>query len=140
MRNKSVNSELLNEFQLYLQAITSQDALLQSYRILFLTLEAILFALAFALLSIGLERFLWFPVLFGILFSILWIIICNHRGWIIDQIKKEAENLVNNTRLERLFKKAYRMPGEKTVPRFTFNILLPLIAVVLWLGIFLFAA
>jgi len=132
MQKKKADSGLVNEVQLYSQTISAQDSLLQSYRILFIAMETILFALAFALYD-NQKGLLWLPIICGLFFGVLWLIICNHRGCMIDKLKAETEQLVKCTNLERWFKLAYKARGEKCVPRVTFNMLSPALAISLWI-------
>lgn len=132
MQEKKADSGLVNEVQLYLQSISAQDSLLQSYRILFIAMETILFALAFALHR-NQNGLLLLPIICGLVFGVLWVIICNHRGWMIDKLKAETEQLVKCTNLESWFKLAYKARGEKWVPRFAFNMLSPALAIGLWI-------
>jgi len=144
--------------QFYLQSISSQDSLLQSYRALFLGIEAVLFGLAYVLYQSRNEALIWLPAMIGIIFSFLWIFVCSHRGCMIDQLKKELKKLTNGQTgdLKRWFELSYgkasseeclrikklgnligtyKGPSEKWIPRVCFNLFFPIFAISLWIWI-----
>jgi len=86
------------EIQTYLQVIISQDGLLQSYRALFLGIEAAFFAFAFFISKNGNVLTAVFAAFLGIIFCFLWIIVTSHRAWIIDQLKSDLKILKGEKR------------------------------------------
>jgi len=136
MQKQSSSNELISKMSLYLQCISAQDTLLQSYRMLFIGTETILFALAFSFLQRPQKDFIVLSV-FGFSVCVFWIIVTNLRGRIIDKLKKKTKILAEESGLLDLFKLAYGSKGEKFLPRLTFNIILPLSAIGLWVLIIL---
>ena len=145
----------------YLQAISSQDMLLQSYRALFLTLEAALLGLAFFLDQSG-RGDLTFPALAGMTLGLVWILVCSHRGYMIDRLKEELKNAMEGRtdNLKGWFDLSYgggssgffswgivcnlvsatlRGPPEKYIPRLSFNLIAPAIVIVIWVLVWISA-
>lgn len=144
------------KIQHYLQAISSQDSLLQSYRTLFLANETIFFGFAYFLYQPqnkeAFKKLLWLPPTLGIFFCVAWIFVCSHRGWMIDSLKEELKTLINSgqtTNLKGWFDLSYGKASseginllcayighaEKWVPRLVFNLVFPIVALVIWTAI-----
>ena len=141
-----------DQIQSYLQCISSEDSLLQSYRVLFIAIEAIIFGLAYVLYQTGNIKSLGIPAWTGIAFCAIWMIVCIHRACIIDRLKDELEQLLkgNCKDLKGWFNLAYGeagiteckklknlirtfgMPAERCIPRITFNFVAPAVIIILW--------
>lgn len=154
MQNENNNKRSSDEIQFYLQCISSEDSLLQNYRMLFIAIEAVFFGLAYVLYQIGVEELLKMPAIVGIILCGVWIFVCTHRGCMIDRLKEELKQLRegNNENLKGWFELSYGKasseeclkkssnllrafigPSEKWVPRVVFNALSPLILIILWI-------
>lgn len=139
-----------DQIQSYLQCISSEDSLLQSYRILFIAIETIIFGLAYVLYKTGnIKTLAWT----GIAFCAIWMIVCIHRACIVDRLKDEIEQLLkgNCTDLKGWFNLAYGKasttecrklkylihtfgkPLEKCIPRIIFNLVTPACIIILWI-------
>jgi micrococcal nuclease len=81
------------QIQFYLHCISSQDSLLQNYRMLFIAIEAVFFGLAYVLDQNGSQELLKIPAIVGIILCFVWIFVCTHRGCMIDRLKKELKQL-----------------------------------------------
>lgn len=142
-----------DQIQSYLQCVSSEDSLLQSYRVLFLAIEAIIFGLAYVSYQTGNIKSLGIPASIGIAFCLIWMIVCIHRACIIDRLKDELQQLLKGscTDLKGWFNLAYGKasttecrklrnlihtfgrPAEKCIPRITFNFVTPAGIIILWL-------
>ena len=149
--NPSYVLEKDNDIPHYLQIISAEDSLLQNYRGLFLAIQGAFFAIAFVLGQGGSIGYVKNMAKLGIAFGVLWIIVCCHRGSMIDNLKGELKDLMeNNTAsLKGWYAWAYgkesnkclmpsnmirsfSSPLEKFIPRVSFNLVFPLILIVLW--------
>ena len=159
MPDKNNNKRSSGEIQFYLQCISAEDSLLQSYRMLFIAIEAVLFGWAYVLSPTKNIGGLPITACAGIAFCLVWMAVCIHRACIIDRLKDELKQLLkgNSTDLKgwfnlsygeasttecniRKFKNLYRSlfgkpfgkPHEKCIPRVTFNLVSPVGMIILW--------
>lgn len=154
MSDKNNNKRSSGEIQFYLQCISAEDSLLQSYRMLFIAIEAVLFGWAYVLSQTGNIGELPIPACAGIAFCFVWMAVCIHRACIIDRLKDELKQLLtgNSTGLKgwfnlsygeasttesniRKFKnlcRSFGKPCEKCIPRVTFNLVSPVGMIFLW--------
>ncbi len=154
MSDKNNNKRSSEEIQFYLHCISAEDSLLQSYRMLFIAIEAVLFGLAYVLYQTGNIGGLPIPAWTGIAFCLVWMAVCIHRACIIDRLKDELKQLLkgNNTNLKGWFNLSYGdasttecnfkkiknllqtfgKPYEKCIPRVTFNLVSPVGMIFLW--------
>ncbi|MBE9593197.1 MAG: hypothetical protein IMF19_06925, partial [Proteobacteria bacterium] len=160
MSDKNNNKRSSGEIQFYLQCISAEDSLLQSYRMLFIAIEAVLFGWAYVLSPTKNIGGLPITACAGIAFCLVWMAVCIHRACIIDRLKDELKQLLakgNSTDLKgwfnlsygeasttecniRKFKNLYRSlfgkpfgkPHEKCIPRVTFNLVSPVGMIILW--------
>jgi len=156
MQDKNYSKRSSEEIQFYLHCISSQDSLLQNYRMLFIAIEAVFFGLAYVLYQTGAQGLLKIPAIVGIILCGVWIFVCTHRGCIIDRLKEELKRLYegNDGNLKGWFDLSYgeasseeclKKPGnllrafighsEKWVPRVSFNFISPLFLIILWIFI-----
>ena len=156
MQGKNNSKRSSGEIQFYLHCISSQDSLLQNYRMLFIAIEAVFFGLAYVLDQNGSQELLKIPAIVGIILCFVWIFVCTHRGCMIDRLKKELKQLCegNNENLKGWFALSYGKasseeclkkpknllhaflgPSEKWVPRVVFNFISPLFLIILWIFI-----
>lgn len=120
----------------YLDTLALNDHLMQWYRALFLALEGTLFAAAFFIHEAELIQFLCVPATVGSLCCPLWATVCAQRGRLVDRQKKKLGDLKN--RQEELDWDWYRIwegEWERRLPRYTFNLFLPLAVGTLWVFI-----
>lgn len=154
MPDKNNNKRSSGEIPFYLQCISAEDSLLQSYRMLFIAIEAVLFGWAYVLSQTGNIGELPIPACAGIAFCFVWMAVCIHRACIIDRLKDELKQLLtgNSKGLEgwfnlsygeasttesniRKFKnlcRSFGKPCEKCIPRVTFNLVSPVGMIFLW--------
>jgi hypothetical protein len=155
MQDENNSKRSSEEIPFYLQCISSQDSLLQNYRMLFIAIEAVFFGLAYVLYQTGTREFLKILAIIGIILCGVWIFVCTHRGCMIDRLKEELKQLCDgsNSNLKGWFALSYGKasseecsikkpknllhafigPSEKWVPRVVFNFLSPLILLFLWI-------
>ncbi|MCK4736771.1 MAG: hypothetical protein KAT65_30225 [Methanophagales archaeon] len=154
MQDENNSKKSSEEIQFYLHCISSQDSLLQNYRMLFIAIETVFFGLAYVLYQTGSREFIKIPAIIGIILCGVWIFVCTHRGCMIDRLKEELKQLCkgSNGNLEGWFALSYGKasseeclknpinllrafigPSEKWVPRVVFNFLSPLILLILWI-------
>lgn len=156
MQDKNNSKRSTQQIQFYLHCISSQDSLLQNYRMLFIAIEAVFFGLAYVLYQTGAQGLLKIPAIVGIILCGVWIFVCTHRGCMTDRLKEELKQLCegNNRNLKGWFALSYgkasseeclKKPknllhaflghSEKWVPRVVFNFISPLFLIILWIFI-----
>jgi hypothetical protein len=156
VQDKNNSKKSSEKIQCYLQCISSQDSLLQNYRMLFIGIEAVFFGLAYVLYQTGAQGLLKFSAIVGIILCCVWVFVCTHRGCMVDRLKEELKQLCegNDRNLkgwfalsygkasgEECFKKlknlchAFIEHSEKWVPRVAFNFISPLFLIILWVFI-----
>ena len=69
-----------DKLQICWQAFSMENSLLQSYRMLFMMVEAALLALGFMLLELYEGAWIWAPATCGWAAAIIWGIICHYKG------------------------------------------------------------
>ena len=131
---KNQNLKTIDKIRICLQGLTMENSLLQSYRLLFMAIEAALFALGFVLLQIYQGKGLWWIAIFGWLVAILWGIMCYFKAKDIDRWRNRLLKVVGKVGLSEWFE--YLKPGFKfaggRIIRWVFNYLMPLLVIGLW--------
>lgn len=101
----SEDEALRATIQCYLHVIAAEDSLLQSYRALFLAIEAVIFGLAYVLFETGRAadfvplfgvRAITLASMFGVGFSCAWIFVCTHRACMVDRLKEKLRVLLES--------------------------------------------
>lgn len=142
--------ERFEEANFYLTGMGQSDSLLQSYRMIFGGLEAILFAFALAFLRTDrVNGINWIAIgiaIVGILCAVLWIGICRHRGTEVSVWRDKVINVVNGTDAGQFLKE--RWQGKHPIREMAFmhlstriilNYVLPALLILVW-GYVLFVA
>ena len=128
----------------YLTGMFYDDSLLQSYRLIFMALEAILFGFALALFK-GHTIIVSCVAVVGIFCGILWICTCHHRGREVWAWRDKALSALANTEIGQFlaerWKGANRRGENMTfmhgLTRIVLNYLFPAIVIVIWILILL---
>ncbi len=123
------------KLQVCWQAFSMENSLLQSYRMLFLMLEAALLALGFVVFQIG-GAWILVPAVIGWIVALIWVIICEAKGKDVDRWMNRIVSLQSVTRTDWF---EYLKPGVKfsggRLARYLFNYAIPLVIVLLWVFI-----
>jgi len=131
---KNQNLKAIDKIRICLQGLTMENSLLQSYRVLFMAIEAALFALGFVLLQIYQSKGLWWIAILGWLVAILWGIMCYFKSKDIDRWRNRLLKVAGKVGLSEWFE--YLKPGFKfaggQIIRWVFNYLMPLLVIGLW--------
>jgi hypothetical protein len=111
-----------------------ENNLLQSYRMLFMMVEATLLALAYALFQKGLRMLA--PVVIGLLVVIAWVIVCKAKANDVDRWARiiiTFKPIINENWFDYLEPKI-KLPGGR-IARLLFNYFIPILVVLLWIFI-----
>ncbi len=123
------------KLQVCWQAFSMENSLLQSYRMLFLMLEAALLALGFVVFQIG-GAWILVPAVIGWIVALIWVIICEAKGKDVDRWMNRIVSLQSVTGTDWF---EYLKPGVKfsggRLARYLFNYAIPLVIIVLWVFI-----
>ena len=121
------------KLQVCWQAFSMENSLLQSYRTLFMMVEAALLALGFVLLQVYEGAGILFPAIIGWIVAIIWVIICEAKGKDVDTWMKRIISLQPATGTDwfEYLKPGVKFPGGR-IARYLFNYGIPLVIVVLW--------
>jgi hypothetical protein len=125
-----------DRLQIAWQAFSMENSLLQSYRVLFMMVEAALLALGFMLLELYEGAWIWAPASSGFIVAVLWGIICHYKGKDVDEWRDRIINLksaVGNDWFEYL-KPGVKFPGGR-IARWIFNYIIPGLVFLLWIFI-----
>jgi len=121
------------KLQVCWQAFSMENSLLQSYRTLFMMVEAVLLALGFVLLQVYEGAGILFPAIIGWIVALIWVIICEAKGKDVDRWMKRIVSLQSATGTDWF---EHLKPGVKfsggRIARYLFNYVIPLVIVVLW--------
>lgn len=94
-----MESKQIDEAAFCLNWMAYDDQILQSYRMIFIALEAILFGFALAVTELKIDNIFPYVFSFGVAFTILWIIICTHRGKLVNASKKRLQSILSGSEL-----------------------------------------
>lgn len=121
------------KLQLCWQAFSMENSLLQSYRTLFMMVEAILLALGFVLLQAYGGAGILVPAIIGWIVAVIWVIMCEAKGKDVDRWMERIISLqpVTGTAWFEYLKPGVKLPGGR-IARYLFNYAIPLVIVVLW--------
>ena len=129
-----------DRLQIAWQAFSVENTLLQSYRMLFMMVEAALLALGYVLLAFG-GVWIWLAAGCGWAVAIIWGIICHYKGKDVDEWRDRIVNLqsvVGNDWFEYL-KPGVKFPGGR-IARYIFNYIIPGLLFLLWVFVVVRAA
>lgn len=125
------------KINIFLTAMSMENSLLQSYRMLFLGLEAALIAARFALirsdeggdtLGIGVA---------GLVVGIIWVIVCHAKGNDVNRWRKHLLDETGGGDLKGYFsymKSGFSLAGGE-VARCWFNWIMPILIIALWIWV-----
>ncbi len=126
----------------YLTGMYYHDMVLQSYRMIFIGLEAVLFGFAYALLQFNEGRWVEWIAAIGILFCVLWMLICWRRGMYVWDWRERLLTEMQGTEADDFLRKWERGEGGwktlhfmRPVTRCMFNFVLPPVVVAIWIGL-----
>lgn len=126
---------------IYLDAMSMENSLLQSYRMLFIALETVLFAAVFALLQLQLQLPEGIGVLVigvvGLVVGVMWIIVCHAKGRDVDKWRTRLLEETSQGDLQGYFsymESGLDLAGGK-LARYWFNWIMPILIMGLWVWI-----
>jgi hypothetical protein len=135
----------IQEVQFCATQMGISDNLLQNYRRIFISLEAIIFAFTLAL-----RQFVKYPgilnylVIIGIICAILWIFVCHHRGKEVWTWRDRLILKLKGTDLGKLTEELWKGRGITSwavvhrISRYILNYVLPCFLIVCWLLFLIF--
>ena len=125
-----------DRLQICWQAFSTENSLLQSYRMLFMMLEATLLASGFVLLEVFEGSWIIVPAIAGWIVAPIWSIACHAKGRDVDKWMKHIEGLRSILGRDWFdyLKSGAKLTGGR-VARYLFNFVMPLLIVVLWIFI-----
>lgn len=129
-----MNKEKVN---IFLRAMSMENSLLQSYRALFLALEAALIAAGFALIGFSEEKSIVGVGIAGLVIGVMWIIVCHAKGNDVDQWRDSLLEMTKEGDLQGYFsymKSGLSLVGGR-VARYWFNWIMPILVIVLWIWV-----
>jgi|GEM_PF-6597802 len=141
---KSLEEESLQKVGIYCQNLSSESSQLQNYRSLFLSVEAVLLSLAAALFSINKIEPAWILTALGLTYCVASIVVLKWSRSRVDYWRDRIFEEIKDTEFEEIFKVfrpnyTHKIPSPAT-PRFWFDVLLPIVTLVLWILILLIIA
>ena len=123
---------------IFLDAMSMENSLLQSYRMLFIAIETILFGAAFASIELLEEKVvLWIIGGFGLVVGFMWIIVCHAKGRDVDKWRNRLLTETQRGNLKGCFsymESRLGLAGGK-VARYWFNWIMPFLIIGLWIWI-----
>ena len=135
-RRKNPDDNWLDKAQFYLQGMSMENSLLQSYRMIFGAMEAILFVTWFELPVSQLGKLLIF--ISGLLVCIAWIAVCRNRGTEVTAWREQVKKAVEGTEAETFIKERFgpqlkaKYFWQVMSARLWFNVLLPSLLIIVW--------
>ncbi len=140
-----------DKLQICWQAFSMENSLLQSYRMLFMMVEAALLALGFMLLDLNDGAWIWAPATIGFIVAIIWGVICHYKAKDVDHWRDWITNpksVVGNNCFDYLkpevpkswFKSLKIQFKGGRVARWIFNYIMPGLVFLLWIFVVVRAA
>ena len=134
----------LEKVNIYLNAMSMENSLLQSYRALFIAIEAALLASALVLPQffggdIIISKIVNLVSVIGLVVGVMWIIVCCSKGEDVDKWGKQIKS-ETNTDLYNYFSymwSGFGLTGGR-VARWWFNVVMPLLIIALWIVFLIF--
>ena len=127
--------------QLHYDRLVHNDSVMHWYRALFIAIETILFAAAFAIYGddewadlLRTEVIIGGIGIIGCIVCFSWILICEQRGRVVDAMNDKIRNLINGDKdLEDWFE-AGRSRRQSEIARWFFNRISPVGVIVAWVA------
>ena len=119
-----------DRLQIAWQAFSMENSLLQSYRVLFMMVEAALLGLGFVLDG----AWILAPCIIGCTVAVTWILVCEFKKRDVDRCRDriiELESLLGEDWLKYL-KRGFS-PSGGNIARYIFNYVIPILIVALWI-------
>lgn len=136
-QKKATSADWTGKAQFYLQGMSMENATLQSYRMIFGAIEAILFLVWFQL-PLGNPLI----VIIGIVFCIAWVLVCLRRGEEVTAWRNEVIKATRRTEAGRFIQERFgpkskfkRLWQRVAGARVWLSLVLPLGLIVVWLGL-----
>lgn len=123
-----------DKVNIFLRAMSMENSLLQSYRALFLALEAALIAAGFALIRFSAEKGTMAVGIGGIIIGLMWIAVCHAKGNDVDRWRDRLLDVTKKGDLEGCFsymKSGFSFAGGR-VARYWFNSIMPALIIAAW--------
>jgi len=120
---------------IFLRAMSMENSLLQSYRALFLALEAALIAAAFALIRLYEEKCILGVGIARSVIGGMWIIVCHAKGNDVDKWRDCLLEVTKEGDLQGYFsymESGFSLAGGR-VARYWFNWIMPILIIALWI-------
>ena len=127
MRNK-------DRLQIAWQAFSMENSLLQSYRALFMMVEAALLGLGFVLVQFFNGAWILVLSIIGCIVIVIWILVCEFKKRDVDRCRNriiELKSLAGEDWLKYL-KRGFS-PSGGNIARYIFNYVIPILIVGLWI-------
>ena len=122
---------------IFLRAMSMENSLLQSYRALFLALEAALIAAAFTLIQLFEEKGIVGVGIAGLVIGVMWIIVCHAKGNDVDKWRNRLLEVTKEGDIQGYFsymKSGFSLAGGRFV-RYWFNWIMPILIILLWIWV-----
>jgi len=125
------------EVNIFLKVMSMENSLLQSYRTLFLALEAALIAAGFALIQLFGEKGMVWVGIAGLAVGVIWIVVCHAKGKDVDEWRGRLLQATQKGDLQGYFsymESGFRLAGGR-IARYWFNWIMPILIIGLWIWI-----
>ena len=117
-----------------LRAMSMENSLLQSYRALFIGIEAVLLASAFALTKAedNVGNILTWLAVAGLVIGVFWIVVCESKAKDVDRWMKYLTKGAKEMRFFSYMRKGCSLQGGR-LARYWFNLVMPVSIMALWI-------
>ena len=125
------------KINIFLRAMSMENSLLQSYRALFLGLEAALIAAGFALIRFPDGKGILGVGIAGLVVGVIWIIVCHAKGRDVDKWRGRLLDETKEGDLKGYFsymKSGFSLTGGR-LARCWFNWIMPILIIGLWIWV-----
>lgn len=123
-----------DRLQIAWQAFSMENSLLQSYRALFMMVEAALLALGFVLIQYYKGAGILFPGIAGFITIVTWVLVCEAKKRDVDRCRDRIIELQSRVGEEwsNYLKRRFSLLGGNTA-RYIFNYVIPVLIAGLWI-------
>ena len=123
-----------DRLQIAWQAFSMENSLLQSYRALFMMVEAALLALGFALIQYYKGVGILFPGIAGFITLVTWALVCEAKKRDVDRCRDRIIELQSRVGEEwsNYLQRRFSLSGGNTA-RYIFNYVIPVLIAGLWI-------
>lgn len=124
---------------IFLQAMSMENSLLQSYRALFIAIEAALIAMAFGLSTLFDNKWIELVGLGGLVIGIMWIIVCHAKGKEVDGWRDQLTTAARQARVGcfSYLESGFGL-GAGRVARCWFNWIMPILIMWIWICVIVY--